>query len=77
MAKSGVGDVDGVVGGARGGRRELGIEDFIEIASHIQDAEDMAEVLVNASMGLGHVSDDAADPDLYGESRWGFCESGQ
>ena len=55
----------------------MGVEDFIEIASHIQDAEDMAEVLVNASMGLGHVGDDAADLDLYGESRWGFCESGK
>ena len=55
----------------------MGIEDFIEIVSHIQDAEDMTKVLVNAPMGLGYVGDDAADPDLYGESRWGFCESGK
>ena len=55
----------------------MGIEDFIEIASYIQDTEDMAKVLVNASMGLGHVGDDAADPDLYGKSRWRFCESGK
>lgn len=52
----------------------MGIENFVEVMSHIKDMKDVAEVLVNMLVGLRHVCDDAVDPYLYRKLRWGLCE---